>query len=255
MPYIQLDPSIASPPTPVNFGLPEAASAHPAGKSLSAMRARLTLELGNRTDIPIAFWNEWINDAYLDIVASLDLPESKRSYQFITSNGQPLYLLPSQIDTIRSVTLIDPEDDTNGLMFQKIDTDSYRKLPPSCGPSEMWLREQNILILWPTPDDEYTVTVDARMKPMPLTEDLHYPAVDDKWHELILKSAKARAWEAVQNDTKAALVENAVVRQVQRKRDRDAQDNENAYPMLRPVRSFEEIMTLVPRRCRVEPGD
>ena len=255
MPYIAIDPLVAAAAPGFVYGAPESFTEHPNGKSLGGMRQRLKLELGNRTDIPDPLWNEWINDAYLDLYASLELPESKRSFEFLTVANQPLYLLPSTVNTVRMLSVVDPDDNTNGLAFDKIDVFTYRKLPPRCGAPDSWFREQQILVLWPTPDEVYTVTVDVVAKPAILTLDSHYPVLDDKWHELLLKSAKSRAWEAVQNDTKSALVENSVVRQVQRKLDRDAQDNVNEYPTLRPVFRRQDILSLNRGARTVEPGE
>ena len=255
MPYIAIDPAAAEAAPSVIYGLPESISQHPNGKSLLMMRTRLILELGARSDIPVPIWNEWINDAYQDVYASLNLPESKRSFELVTVDQQPLYLLPPTVDSVRNVSVVDPDDDTNGLDFSKIDLDSYRKLPPSCGAPEAWFREQNVLVLWPTPDQGYTLTVDVIAKPTNLSLDDHFPIVEDKWHEIILRSAKVRAWEGVQNDTKSALVENSVARQVQRKSDRDARDDESEYPAMRPVFSRHDIRRLGRSRSHVEPGE
>lgn len=254
MPYTVLDPTAAQAAPVVVFGAPESIAEHPNGESLKAIRDRLILELGNRNDIPDPFYNEWINDAYQDIFASLALPESKRGFGLTMVVGQSMYLLPASVDTVRSISATDPRFTNLGGTLQKTDVYSYRKYPIQTGQPDYWFREQNMLVFWPTPDAAYTVSIDAVIKPALLTSDLHYPALEDKWHEIILKSAKMRAWEAVQNDTKSALVENSVVRLVQRKNDRDAQDNINEYPTMRPVRSQRDLMNL--RRARnIEPGE
>src|SRR4051812_21380016 len=103
MPYLVLDPATAEAAPIITFGAPETAALHPAGKSLLSMRNRLKLELGNRTDIPDSLWNEWINDGYQDIFASLDLTDAKRSFSFYTTDSQALYLLPASVSHIRSV--------------------------------------------------------------------------------------------------------------------------------------------------------
>lgn len=255
MPYLKLDPSIAEPAPALVFGAPETATDHPGGKSLLALRSRLKVELGARTDIPDTLYNEWINDGYQDIYGSLDLPEAKRSFNLDTVENQPLYLLPIGVESIRSVSIVDPDDNTLGASFEKIDSVMYRKLPPSCGAPEYWFREQNMIVFWSTPDQVYTLTVDATLRPAILREDTDYPILDDRWHELVFKAAKTRAWEAVQNDTKSALVENSLVRQVQRQRDKDVRDEENEYPRMRVVRRASDIMSIRPRPLVVEPGE
>jgi hypothetical protein len=204
----------------------------------------LILELGNRTDIPVSIWNEWINDGILDLWTALDLPESKRSFEMQLRDGQMLYLLPATVDTVRNASVIDTEDANNGLSLDKIDSPMYRKLPTACGAPTAWFREQNIIVVWPTPDDDYTLTVDAKVKPAKLTLDTQYPIFEDKLHEQVFNAAKARAWTGVQNDIKAQLTENRLAGQIQRRSDRDARDNENEYPTMRVVRSHKDIMRI-----------
>jgi hypothetical protein len=219
------------------------------------MRSRLILELGNRTDIPVPLWNEWINDAYLDLVNSLELPESYRSFELTTVAGQAFYLLPSTVYTVRDISATDPSLTATGGALEKLDIYSYRKLPIRSSSPDAWLREQGVLVLWPTPDKEYTLAVDARLQPMKLAADDDYPLLEDKWHETLLKAAKFRAWEAVQNDTKSALVENAVARMVQRQNDRDEREKDTEYPAMRPIFSRRELMALRRNPRVVEPGD
>jgi hypothetical protein len=255
MPYLALNPALAEGAPAITFGAPETLTLHPNGKSLGVIRSRLILELGNRTDIPTEIWNDWINDAYLDIYASLALPESKRSFDFQLRANQMLYLLPPTVDTIRSIVVTDTANANNGVSLEPIDSATYRKFPVMCGAPEYWFREQNMIILWPTPDDDYPAVIDGIIKPAKLVVDSDYPILEDKFHEIVLKSAKVRAWEGVQNDTKSALVENSVARQVQRKNDRDQQDAVNEYPSMRPVRSRRDIMRLNIRGPRSEPGE
>lgn len=255
MPYLVIDPAAATEIPFINYGVPETAAQHPFGKSLSLMRARLVLELGRRTDIPDPMWNEWINDSYLDLFNSLELPEANKSFTFTTVVGQALYTLPSRVYTIRNLSITDPARTDSGGNLEKLDVFSYRKLPIRDGVPDGWLREQGMLVLWPTPDAEYPITVDARLQPMPLAADDDFPILEDKWHEIILRGGKARAWEAVQNDTKAALVTNSVVNLVQRHNNRDEIDNEVEYPSMRPVGSRRDLMALRRNLNNIEPGE
>ena len=258
MPYIVLDPTTAQAAPAISFGAPDTVAKHPAGKSLSAMRTRLTLEVGNRVGDQVltpAVLNEWINDAYIDLFGSLDLPEANASFQLLTVINQPFYLLPPGVDTIRMISEIGtdwtPTDNTRGKPLRKIDLNAYRRLPAlipwspqnpqlSYQPS-MWLREGTMLVLYPTPDNVYTLAVDVVIKPQPLVADTDYPILEDKWHEPLFKAAKYRAWEGIQNDTKALTTMNESARLIQRKNDRDAGDQANEYPTFRPIRSRHEL--------------
>lgn len=244
MPYLVLDPTAAQAAPTVSFGAPETAATHPLGKSLLAMRTRLILELGRRDDIPAPVWNEWINDAYNEFYASLPLPETQESYGQTLVAGQPLYLTPLSVDAIRTVSASDPADATSGATLEKKDQVFYRKLPVRSGQPEFWFHENRMLVFWPTPDAAYPVTIDCFVNPLPLTADTDYPALDDKWHEPLLKAAKYRAWEGVQNDAKAALVSNETSRLIQRRNDRDALDQDTEYPSMRPVFSHRDLMAL-----------
>lgn len=255
MPFLVLDPAVAAAAPAVAFGAPEAVGQHPAGKSLLAMRTRLRLELGNRTDITDAQLDEWINDGYQDLYSDLRLPESTRSYGFNTVVDQPLYLIPPTVDTIRALSATDPSFTDTGAPFEQIDLATYRKLPVRTGPPEYFFRDQSMLVLWPTPDDAYPTAVDVRIKPAKLTADAHYPILEDKWHEVLFKAAKYRGWEGLQNDTKALLTENQMAKLVGRKNDRDSEDRQSMYPAMRPIMSRRDLMSLRRNPKGLEPGD
>lgn len=235
MPYLVLDPAAAQAAPVVSFGAVETAAQHPAGKSLLAIRTRLKLELGQRTDIPDPVWNEWINDGYQDFYSTLDLPEAKASYPLPTVANQMMYLVPPVVASIRSVSGSDTVILTQGGTLSNIDLFTYRKLPVRVGAPEYWFREKNILVLWATPDQVFNLSIDVRIKPAPLVADTDYPALEDKWHESLLNAAKYRAWTGVQNDTKSALVQNEMTRQIQRRSDAAADDKDTELAGLRPV--------------------
>jgi len=261
MPYLTLDPDLAEIQPTVDLGQgPDEAAAHPLGKSLANMRARIVRELGNRTDlIPPAIdpspIDEWINDAYLDFFTALKLPESRRSYEQTLIPEQAMYLLPTGVGAIRAVSVTDPNLADTGATLEKIDLASFRKLPIRSGDPEVWFRERNLLVFWPTPDREFPISVDVDVQPAPLADDADYPVLDDKWHEALFKAAKGRAWEAIQNDAKAALAESGTQRLVQRRNDQDADDRGSEYPSLRPITSRRELMNLRRNPRRIEPGE
>lgn len=259
MPYTVLDPTLAQAAPAITYGLPEGAGLHPNGKSLLAMRTRLRLEFGNRSvaDMPDATINEWINDSYLDITAGMETPESKRSFQITVVAGQALYMLPATVDGVRSVAAYDSTstDDGRGQPLEKSDSFKFRKRPAQNGDPLEWFREQQMLVLWPTPDESLILTVDAKIKYTKLAADTDYPAIGDEWHEALLKGAKYRGWEALQNDNKALLAMNEQSRLLQRKDDKDGRDQDDMYPSMRPVFRRSDLMTLSRRNPRIEPGE
>jgi hypothetical protein len=246
MPYLVLDPTLAQIAPTLAFGAPETAANHPMGKSLVMFRNRLKLELGNRTDIPDALWNEWINDSYLDLWTSIDLPERRTSFGLMMTAAQPFYALPVSVDGIRAISATDPSLATIGGPLVNTDAASYRKLPVRSGDPEMWFREKNMLVVWPTPSRAFPISIDITLSPAPLVIDTDYPILEDKWHDALYRLAKARAWDAVQNDVKAGLNTNEAARLVQRRLSRDEEDSETKYPTIRPVTSRREFLN--PRR-------
>lgn len=253
MPFIVLDPAAAQAAPVVSFGAVETAAQHPAGKSLLSIRTRLKLELGQRTDIPDPMWNEWINDGYQDFYSTLKLPESKASFPLVTTAAQPMYLMPAVVNYVRGVSGSDQVILTQGGALTNIDEDSYRKLPVRTLTPQYWFREKNILVLWPTPDQAYNLAIDVTIKPAPLVNDADYPALEDKWHESLLNAAKYRAWTGVQNDTKSALVQNEMTRQIQRRGDAETDDKNTEYPTMRPVFRRTDITRLRRRGWFGEP--
>lgn len=246
MPYLVLNPAIAQAAPVLAFGAPETAATHPMGKSLLGLRNRLILELGKRTDIPVPNWNEWINDAYLDLWTSLDLPDRRTSFGLTLTAGQPFYLMPPSVDGIRAVSATDTDFTTVGGPLVNTDAASYRKLPIRSGDPEQWFREKNMLVLWPTPSKAFAVSVDITLSPAPLVNDTDYPILEDKWHDALYRLAKARSWDAVQNDVKAGLNTNEAARLVSRRLSRDEEDSETKYPTIRPVGTRRDFLN--PRR-------
>lgn len=254
MPYLVLDPSVAQAAPTVTFGGPDLAASHPIGKSLKSLRDRLILELGNRTDLQPSTLNEWINDAYQDLYLSLSLSESKVSFSLTLAPDQPFYMLPAIIESVREISARDPTDNTIGAALEKWDEFTYRKAPDESGEPIAWFRDNKMLVIWPTPDEAYPLSIDAITKPKPLVGDDDFPVLDDKWHEALFKLAKYRAWEGIQNDTKALTTMNEAMRLVQRKTDHDAGDDNDFYPALRPIFSHDDLKKLRHRKTRLEPG-
>lgn len=240
MPYIVLDPAVAAPaPAGVSFGAPLTS----VGKTLAGMRDRLASELGNREDLSTDQLNELINESYRDLSTSLDVPEMKGSFGFSTIAGQPFYLLPQGIRSVTRLSVLPPDNTIGGPLpaLRKLSVDTYRDLPDLSGAPSSAFRWTKMLVLYPTPDDVYTVSADIRVKVSDLIQDTDSPLLDEEWHEAIYRGAKARGFDSTFNDTRAALQENQMTRLVRRKIDTEEEDADEMQGGMRPIRGRRDL--------------
>ncbi len=195
------------------------------GKTLMKLREELFLGLGGRSDASSRL-DAWINDAYVDLVTSLQLDELRSSIVFSTVAGQGLYLMPTVVDTLISVNA-PTAGDMQGYPLTKIDLASFRDLETAGGAPRTFFRYGQLLVLWPNPASVWTLNIDFRMRPQPLVADEDSPIVGLEWHRAILLGAKAMAhYDLLENDL-AALAENKYLIYVRRRRDRQADEDEN----------------------------
>jgi hypothetical protein len=239
MPFIVINPATATVVAGGPYGSP-AASGY---KSFLDLKNELRFDLGSRTDIESQL-GRWINDAYLDMASSLDIPEPKVSFSFTTVALQPFYKLPAGVGALRLVSVYESGDPTDGYKLDLRDTDYWRLLPDTSGAPLRVMTEQGVLILHPTPDTAYTVVVDAKVLPVKLTADANYPIFSQEYHEPLLKLAKAKAWESLQNDEKALTTEGSMSRQITRKQTAESGTQQNSNIQLRPIfskRGFRQL--------------
>ena len=214
------------------------------GKTLLGLENRLRIELGNRTDIDKTTLDEWINDSYIDLVNTLKLPSLRTSMAFFTTVGEESYILPAGVGTIHRVSWVGNGTVPEGGKLEKSDADEFRKLPPRTGYPLKVLRENGMLILWPEPDAVYSLTVDFTQQVQPLVQPTDSPLLDLEFHEPLFYGAKARGFEALGNQIGANTAYNNQTRLMRRKLDKEAENEEDKIPSMRPVSSYEEINDL-----------
>ncbi len=216
------------------------------GKTLAGMQNRLKIELGNRTDLTPTLLAEWINDSYLDLSTSLDLPELRDSILFSTTSGEESYILPASVRIVTQAAWFRADTD-EGRKLDKIDSNAYRKLPIRSGTPAKFLQENNILVLWPIPDEALSITLDYKVNVTKLTLPEHSPVIGEEFHEALYLGAKAKAFDALQNFVAAEVMQNRQVRSVRTKLDKRAEEDEGKTGQIRPVRRAIERNRLSPR--------
>ena len=250
MPYNEIVPgSAAAAPAGISFGEPATGDAKK--RTLLQMRTRLIEECGNLSNRAQSFWDDKINEAYHDLATSKDarFDELRESYSFTTVADQPLYTLPPGVYTISRVAIAEDSDAEDGQPLRKMGMDSYSGLQVSDGRPTDVGREQGVLVLWPTPDGAYDVTVDIRVEPQPLTADNHQIILDSEWNPIIYYMAKSIAMEALQNYTEALIATNRANQMAARKLGKGL-DEVGVVGGIRPVRNRSDLQRT--RRHRLE---
>lgn len=222
MPFLVIDPLSAAPAPVTTIGEPKTAT----GDTLASMRLWLQRALQGRDDLTEEELDLWINDSYLDICTSIDLDEMKGSLALTTIAGQPLYLLPYSVSSTQNAALIDTSMTTGGQPLAKADRAWYREQQNKSGRPEAFFREGDVLVLYPTPDKAYTVSLDFRIRPLPLIEDNDSPIVGHEWHRPIRLGARQKAFDDLQEFDKALPAENSLVNSVRRRNNREAAEDE-----------------------------
>jgi hypothetical protein len=222
VPYTALDPAAAAAAPVTNVGMPKTS----VGKTLAGMRSELTRMLMGRDDLTTSQLNTWINDAYLDVCTSLKIDELKGSIALSIIAAQPFYLLPYVVSTTQAVSLVDTSLRDKGMPLSKGDRDSYRDLPDKTDRPEIYFRENDMLVFYPTPDKSYIISLDFRIRPLPLANDTDSPILGQEWHRSIVLRARQFAFDDLLEFDKALPAENSANNTIRRRTDREAGEDE-----------------------------
>lgn len=246
MPYITLDETLAEVAPAWTVGAPRTSY----GKTLADMTAELQAQLGGRTDIDPARMAVWINDAYLDLASSLNLPELRASLALTILASQPLYMLPDNFDHSLSAALVDTTSYAyqGGTPLDKIDDLMYRRLPDLSDLPRVYFVFNNMLVLWPTPSQGTSVVLECEAEPMPLVNDTDSPILARAWHEGVQLLAKAKAHAGLLEPDLAQLAMNDYIAWMRRRQDKNAQEKDGMIARARGVRSLRDANRLRPRR-------
>lgn len=217
------------------------------GDTLASIRAELIEALGQRTELVVAGnarVNKYVNYAYRDLCSSLQLEELVASLAFNTVAAQPLYKLPNAVRDTRMVSIVDPVTYavSGGFPLNKRDVAWYRRqiLFSDVGPTD-YFKYNTLLVVWPTPTAVNALSVEFRIRPDDLVNDVDSPILPTEWHEGIFLLAKAKLHAALLEPDLAAVAENDFVKFVRRKTDRAAEETENMIAQARPIRRRSQL--------------
>lgn len=231
MPFTILDPATAEPAPVLTVGAP----LEEVGETLASMEQELYYQLGGRDDIDPARLRRFINWGYVDLAASLKIDELQSSYGLTTVPDQPLYIAPPQIFSTSEFALVDPSHARGGWPLGKTDRSAYRKAEARTDVPEYFFRQGRLFVLWPTPNEEWPISVDFWIRPDFMTADNHSPLLGIEWHEILVLVAKEKAFDALMEPTLALNARNLWLSIVRRRRDPAADENDGKMAGFFPV--------------------
>lgn len=224
MPYIVLDPALAT-------AIPAGTLGEPltnVGMTLADLRNELRIMLGGRPETDDPMLDRWINFAYLDTATSLEIDELKGSLSFNSTVAEAMYLLPDVVRAIRHASIIDTANYAAGGRELKLSNiGAYRKAADATGEPREFVRENKLLLLYPTPVAARSITLDVWIRPQKLTDDSDSPILAEEWHEVILKNARAKGHSALREFETAGVTENEHISLVRRKDEPEALEDAN----------------------------
>ena len=185
-------------------------------------KAELKLQLGQRTDLDslggVDYIGQWVNRAYLTLTTKNKIagvsrrfyfPELETSTASTTTDGDSTINVPSDCMVIRHIW-----DSTNDKKLRNISFDKYLSYPGRTDTTKeneptQWVRNEDYIYLYPTPDDSYTLYIYYRKRPTVMSDDNDTTAIGAEWDEAILQLAVIQSLRRLKQYDQAKEEENA----------------------------------------------
>lgn len=175
--------------------------------SLSTLRSELRINLGvDSTDLPDADADLLLNRTYWEILEKFHLRETESSTTLTTTASDPELSLPASFESLRISSIIDP-DDLQHYQLKQISIKDYERYKNDDTENdsfpEMYVREADKILLWPTPDDEYDVVIYYRTQLADLSNANTTPDLPKSWQELLILGSVYRGFLRLNDYDKA----------------------------------------------------
>lgn len=198
--------------------------------SVNQIESDLIAMCGNIADEDISAPNRilCINKSFWEIAAKFDFREAEAEYTFNTVAGTRNYNVPGDMDAMQSLSYENPNSflHTPLLPISKQDYESvFVNQDSARGSPQRYYREAASLVLYPTPDDVYSIL----MKYLKTLADLiagGAVSIPREWDEPVLFGAVYRGWILLGDRTTATWFRNQQV---------------NMIDSIVPVKSKEEV--------------
>jgi hypothetical protein len=166
--------------------------------ALSTLRTEVRESLAvDATDMPDATIDLLLNRTYWELLEKFHIRETESSTTLTTNQGQREYLLPPDFESLRISAIIDPETNQHHKLSM-FSVKEYEALQNDDVENEEfpthYFRANESLILWPTPDDTYTVILHYRQTLADLSDAAPSAALPKSWQELLIFGAVFRGW-------------------------------------------------------------
>lgn len=170
-----------------------------AGMNLASLRTELRNSLGvDSTDFNDARVDELLNRALWELTEKFPFREKELSTNFPTIAATPKYTMPANFESLIDISVFDPNTSqwTALLRSTKVNYDNSLNTQSAAEqgiPCE-YVRDNDCIILWPTPDTIYNMKLRYEKTIADLTSVNAALGLPQSWHEIVLLGATWRGF-------------------------------------------------------------
>lgn len=238
MPYTPFTPATAQAAPVVTIGAPVTGF----GMTFLQMQDELTEQTGDRDDLTTTRNKRFINWAYQNLAGMVQLKELYGSFSITMTADQPFYLLPKQVSFLKRVSYINTLLLDEGSELAMIDEAAYRNLPDTdAAEPSRYLRVGRMLVLYPTPDQDWDMTIDCKIRPDDLTADTDCTLLPPEFDEPMLLLARSRLFRSVRQYAEALQAKNDALAELRPLLNTDAEELDSAEFSLAPARNWNQM--------------
>ena len=170
--------------------------------NLQSLRDELRNSLGvDSTDFPNARVDELLNRALTELTRKFPFREKETSTNFATIADTPKYTLPVNFDSLIDISIQGPDSlqSTPLNRSTKVNYDASLNATPLASTQDPpipceYVRENDCIILWPTPAIAYNVKIRYLKGIADLTDTNSALGLPPEWHEIVLLGATWRGF-------------------------------------------------------------
>jgi hypothetical protein len=147
-------------------------------------------------DLPEAKAILFLNKAWWEILNKFPFREKEMNYDFTTTIGERSYDVPSLFEAIRAISIQNPDTGLHTTL-RRMDPRHYEDIyvdnVDAYAYPTNYYRENDQIVVYPTPDLEYSMLVKYWINLSDL-EAGDTPIIPTEWHEIIQLGAEWRTW-------------------------------------------------------------